>query len=105
MSKEDQVLAMFKKIKEDHGGVDVCVNNAGLAFDSPLLTGETDKWRTMLEVSLFSFIEAYLHVLYCLSLIIRFLGYFYCFLITFTYHIYLSCPSSTNLFQYKEFLR
>lgn len=51
VSREDQVVAMFNKIKEDHGGVDVCVNNAGLAFDAPLLTGETEQWRAMLEIN------------------------------------------------------
>ena len=50
MAKEEEVIAMFGKIKEQFGGVDVCVNNAGLAQDAPLLTGATSDWRQMTEV-------------------------------------------------------
>ena len=50
VSKEVEVLAMFDKIKNDLGGVDVCINNAGLAHDAPLLSGSTEDWRHMLEV-------------------------------------------------------
>ena len=50
VSKEEEVLAMFDKIKKDVGGVDVCVNNAGLAHDAPLLSASTEDWRHMLEV-------------------------------------------------------
>ena len=32
------------------GGVDVCVNNAGLAHDAPLFSGTTSDWKEMLEV-------------------------------------------------------
>ena len=32
-------------------GVDVLVNNAGLGLDEPLMDGETEAWRTMLEVN------------------------------------------------------
>ena len=42
---------MFDKIKKDFGGVDVCINNAGLAHNAPLLTGSTEHWRHMLEVN------------------------------------------------------
>lgn len=52
VAKEDQILAMFQHIKQQHGGVDICVNNAGLAHDAPLLSGDTDQWRNMFEVSL-----------------------------------------------------
>ena len=36
--------------KEKYGGIDVCVNNAGLAHQAPLLSGSTDDWRDMVEV-------------------------------------------------------
>lgn len=42
---------MFGKIKKEFGGVDVCVNNAGLSHDAPLLTGSTEQWRHMLDVN------------------------------------------------------
>ncbi len=50
VTKEEEVLEMFEKIKAQTGGVDVCVNNAGLAHDAPLLTGATSDWREMIEV-------------------------------------------------------
>ncbi|KAL4240357.1 Dehydrogenase/reductase SDR member 11 [Mactra antiquata] len=51
VSKEDEVLSMFDNIKSSFGGVDVCVNNAGLSHDAPLLTGDTEQWRNMFEVN------------------------------------------------------
>ncbi|XP_033112148.1 dehydrogenase/reductase SDR family member 11-like [Anneissia japonica] len=51
VSKEADILAMFSEIKDKFGGVDVCVNNAGLSFDCPLLSGKTEHWRYMLEVN------------------------------------------------------
>lgn len=50
VAKEDEVKSMFAIAKARFGGVDVCVNNAGLAHDAPLLSGSTDDWRSMLEV-------------------------------------------------------
>ncbi|XP_071106735.1 dehydrogenase/reductase SDR family member 11-like [Haliotis cracherodii] len=53
VSKEEDVLAMFKMIRADPdlGGVDVCINNAGLAHDDTLLTGRTTQWREMVDVN------------------------------------------------------
>jgi NADP-dependent 3-hydroxy acid dehydrogenase YdfG len=39
-------------IKQNLGGVDVCVNNAGMANAAPLLSGETKDWREMIDVSI-----------------------------------------------------
>ena len=50
VSKEDQILSMFEKIKTQFGGADVCINNAGLAHKAPLLTGSTELWRNMYDV-------------------------------------------------------
>uniref|UniRef100_A0A8C1MYJ7 Dehydrogenase/reductase SDR family member 11 n=1 Tax=Cyprinus carpio TaxID=7962 RepID=A0A8C1MYJ7_CYPCA len=33
-----------------HQGIDVCINNAGLALPAPLLSGKTSGWRTMMDV-------------------------------------------------------
>lgn len=41
---------MFAAIKAQHGGVDVCINNAGLAHPEPLLNGKTGGWKNMLDV-------------------------------------------------------
>ncbi|XP_072045549.1 dehydrogenase/reductase SDR family member 11-like [Amphiura filiformis] len=48
---EDEILAMFAEIKEKYGGVDVCVNNAGLAHPATLLEGKTEQWRNMFDVN------------------------------------------------------
>ena len=37
LTKDEEVLAMFAKIKEDLGGVDVCINNAGFTHPKSLL--------------------------------------------------------------------
>ena len=41
LTNESQVLGMFKLIEEKFGKLHVCVNNAGLGHDAPLLSGET----------------------------------------------------------------
>lgn len=50
MRQEDQVVGLFKEIRRELGGVDVCVNNAGLAFSAPLLAQDTAEWKEMLDV-------------------------------------------------------
>ncbi len=50
VSQEDQVKAAFQRAQAVFGGVDVCVNNAGLAHDAPLLSGTTSDWKNMLDV-------------------------------------------------------
>jgi len=48
---EAEILEMFEQIKLKYGGVDVCVNNAGIATaNSSLLEGATDEWRDTLNV-------------------------------------------------------
>ena len=49
MSKEEEVLSLFERVKE-MGGADVLICNAGLAHKEPLLSGDTDQWREMMEV-------------------------------------------------------
>ncbi|CAN9510872.1 unnamed protein product [Ophioblennius macclurei] len=51
LTKEEDILSMFAAIKAQHGGVDVCVNNAGLGHPERLLSGETGGWRNMLDVN------------------------------------------------------
>jgi len=47
----DAIVALFQRIRREHGGVDVLVNNAGLGRRAPLMSGETEHWREMLEVN------------------------------------------------------
>ena len=52
LSKEQEVLQMFQTIKDKFGGVDVCVNCAGLSHkNARLVDGQTDKWKDILDVS------------------------------------------------------
>lgn len=50
LRNEEEILAMFAAIKVWFGGVDVCINNAGLAHQEPLLSGKTSGWKNMLDV-------------------------------------------------------
>ena len=47
---EEQILAMFERIRTELGRIDVCINNAGLAHPAYLSSGGTEHWREMLEV-------------------------------------------------------
>lgn len=51
LRQEKDILKMFDTIREQWGGVDVLINNAGLGHKQPLMTGETEAWREMLEVN------------------------------------------------------
>ncbi|XP_072546752.1 dehydrogenase/reductase SDR family member 11b [Salminus brasiliensis] len=51
LSVEEEILTMFSTIKSSHKGIDVCINNAGLALPEPLLSGKTSSWRTMIDVN------------------------------------------------------
>ncbi|CAG6000905.1 unnamed protein product [Menidia menidia] len=51
LTKEEDILSMFAAIKAQHKGVDVCINNAGLAHPDHLLTGKTSAWRNMLDLN------------------------------------------------------
>lgn len=50
--REEDILHLFGGIRERWGGVDVLINNAGLGLHAPLVDGETDAWREMLELNL-----------------------------------------------------
>ena len=54
VSKEEDILSMMSVIKSQLGGVDICINNAGLGYTSPLLSGNTGMWREIMEVSTYS---------------------------------------------------
>ncbi|ODM90321.1 Dehydrogenase/reductase SDR family member 11 [Orchesella cincta] len=51
VSKDEELEKMFEWIENHHGGVDVCVNNAGFSYDKPLLEITGDEMRAMLDVN------------------------------------------------------
>jgi NADP-dependent 3-hydroxy acid dehydrogenase YdfG len=51
LRQESDILTFFETVRQQWGGVDVLVNNAGLGHKQPLLDGETEAWRDMLEVN------------------------------------------------------
>jgi NADP-dependent 3-hydroxy acid dehydrogenase YdfG len=51
LRREDEILALFAEIREQLGGVDVLINNAGLGYHATLLDGDTAAWRETLEVN------------------------------------------------------
>lgn len=55
LTVESDILSVFEEIRKKFGRIDVCVNNAGFSTDSPLLSGQTSDWRSMLEVSIAAF--------------------------------------------------
>ncbi|XP_047451158.1 dehydrogenase/reductase SDR family member 11-like [Mugil cephalus] len=48
---EEDIQKMFSAIKAQHKGVDVCINNAGLAHPEALLSGKTSGWKDMLDLN------------------------------------------------------
>jgi glucose 1-dehydrogenase len=52
VSKEDQVLAMFARMRERFGTVDILVNNAGLQKDARFEEMTLAEWNTVIAVNL-----------------------------------------------------
>ncbi len=51
VTKESDVIEMFKFAKEKFNGIDVVVNNAGLNHDTSLLGGKVDDWKSILDTN------------------------------------------------------
>lgn len=52
LTQESEILSLFDEIRRNFGRVDVCINNAGLGLNAPLLTGSTGEWENMLDVNI-----------------------------------------------------
>uniref|UniRef100_A0A8C6BWB6 Dehydrogenase/reductase SDR family member 11 n=1 Tax=Monodon monoceros TaxID=40151 RepID=A0A8C6BWB6_MONMO len=50
LSNEEDILSMFSAVRSQHSGVDICINNAGLARPDTLLSGSTGGWKDMFNV-------------------------------------------------------
>lgn len=51
LRQESDILSVFSALRQQWGGVDILINNAGLGKNEPLMTGSTEAWREMLEVN------------------------------------------------------
>lgn len=52
VAREDQVIAMFRRMREEFGTIDVLVNNAGLQRDSAFHDMTLEQWNTVIGVNL-----------------------------------------------------
>ena len=52
VSREDQVVAMFTRMREEFGTLDILVNNAGLQRDAELHDMTLEQWNTVIGVNL-----------------------------------------------------
>ena len=50
LRQKDDIEKMFHTIKDHWGGVDVCINNAGLALGPSIIEGDSDEWDNMWQV-------------------------------------------------------
>src|SRR5918996_2329804 len=48
---EDQARAFVQRTKDELGGFDILINNAGVMLLGPLLAQQGDDWRTMVNVN------------------------------------------------------
>jgi NADP-dependent 3-hydroxy acid dehydrogenase YdfG len=53
---EDQARAFVQRTKDELGGLDILINNAGVMLLGPLLAQEGDDWRTMANVNILGLI-------------------------------------------------
>lgn len=52
LTDEDEILAVFAKIRDDFGRIDICINNAGINSNTSLIHGHTEDWRNIVDVGI-----------------------------------------------------
>lgn len=52
LREPNEIGAAFDEVRGRWGGVTLMVNNAGIGYREPLLTGETEHWREMVDVNI-----------------------------------------------------
>ena len=50
-SREEDIVQVFERIRNEWGGVRVLINNAGLGYQEDLAQGSAESWREMLNVN------------------------------------------------------
>jgi NADP-dependent 3-hydroxy acid dehydrogenase YdfG len=50
---EDAVQSMVRQTEERFGGLDILIPNAGLGYRSPIVDGDTARWKVMLDTNVF----------------------------------------------------
>jgi NADP-dependent 3-hydroxy acid dehydrogenase YdfG len=58
VSQEDQANAFVQRTKDELGGLDVLVNNAGVMLLGPIPGADTDEWRRMIDVNVYGVLYA-----------------------------------------------
>ncbi|MGH8105430.1 MAG: SDR family NAD(P)-dependent oxidoreductase [Arenimonas sp.] len=54
---DDSMQALFDSVQKEWGGVDVLINNAGIASGGPMTETTMEEWRKLLEVDLLSVVR------------------------------------------------
>src|SRR5712691_4223424 len=52
VSKEDQVQAMFQRMFQEFGTIDILINNAGLQRDAPFEQMTLEQWNTVISINM-----------------------------------------------------
>ena len=52
VAREDQVIAMFRRMRDEFGTIDILVNNAGLQRDAAFHDMTLEQWNTVIDVNL-----------------------------------------------------
>lgn len=52
VSREDQIVDMFARMRDEFGAIDILINNAGLQKDAPVHDMTLDQWNTVIGVNL-----------------------------------------------------
>ncbi|CAG7716502.1 unnamed protein product [Allacma fusca] len=56
LTKDEEVEQMFQWISDNFGGVDVCINNAGMALNDSLLESDPSSLRGMLDLNVIALV-------------------------------------------------
>ena len=57
VGSDESMQVLFDRIQNEWGGVDVLINNAGIASGGPMVETTMEEWRKLIEVDLFSVVR------------------------------------------------